>query len=67
MSYRELPRLDEQRCTGTGDCVRVCPTDCLELRRGAPVLARPFECVSCGLCAAVCPTDAIRLERTWVG
>jgi NAD-dependent dihydropyrimidine dehydrogenase PreA subunit len=62
MTGRELPVVDERRCLGTGDCVAVCPTACLELRGGRPVLARPHDCLSCALCAAVCPTEAIRLE-----
>jgi NAD-dependent dihydropyrimidine dehydrogenase PreA subunit len=57
----ELPVLDPARCAGTGDCVAVCPTRCLEMRGQRPWLARPMDCVSCGLCAAVCPVGAIRL------
>ncbi len=58
----ELPVLDETRCTGCGDCVAVCPADCLEQRGKLPWLPRPADCVSCGACAAVCPTAAIRLS-----
>ena len=58
---REFPSLDETRCTGCGDCVFVCPTDCLEMAEQLPWLARPDECVSCGMCAAVCPTQAIKM------
>jgi NAD-dependent dihydropyrimidine dehydrogenase PreA subunit len=57
-----LPVLDETRCVGSGDCVAVCPTACLELRRGRPWLPRPLDCISCGACVAVCPTDAVRLS-----
>ncbi len=56
----ELPVLDAARCVGSGDCVAVCPTGCLELAaHSLPWLARPADCVSCGACAAVCPTGAI--------
>jgi NAD-dependent dihydropyrimidine dehydrogenase PreA subunit len=55
----ELPFLDETRCTGCGDCVVVCPADCLELRQRFPWLPRPADCVSCTLCAIICPADAI--------
>ena len=57
-----LPLLDPRRCCGTGDCIRICPTQCLS--RAAPpgvVLARPGDCISCGLCATVCPEQAIRM------
>ncbi len=57
----ELPLLDAARCTGCGDCVAVCPTDCLEMAGPVPWLPRPGHCVSCALCALVCPADALRL------
>ena len=57
----EIPVVDELRCIGSGTCVAVCPTACLELRFSLPILSRPRDCVSCGLCVAVCPVDAIRL------
>jgi ferredoxin len=60
----ELPLLDETRCSGCGDCVAVCPTDCLELAGRLPWLPRPLDCVRCGLCAAVCPTGALVLAPT---
>jgi NAD-dependent dihydropyrimidine dehydrogenase PreA subunit len=61
MMLPELPMLDETRCTGCGDCVRVCPTDCLAMAGSFPWLPRPLDCVSCALCEIVCPTDALRL------
>lgn len=58
---RELPTLDEDRCTRCGDCLFICPTTCLEMMGSVPWLARPGDCISCALCAAVCPTEAIRM------
>ncbi len=57
----ELPLLDDTRCTACGDCVFVCPADCLEPGWPVPWLPRPSECVSCSLCALVCPVEAIRM------
>jgi formate hydrogenlyase subunit 6/NADH:ubiquinone oxidoreductase subunit I len=57
----ELPLLDVARCTGCGDCVRACPTDCLEMDGPLPWLPRPDDCISCSLCVLVCPADALRL------
>jgi ferredoxin len=59
----ELPLLDPIRCTGCGDCVAVCPTDCLEMSAFFPWLPRPGLCVSCKVCVLVCPADAIRLAE----
>jgi formate hydrogenlyase subunit 6/NADH:ubiquinone oxidoreductase subunit I len=58
----DLPTLDETLCTGCGDCVAVCPTNCLEMSGPLPWLPRPGDCVSCALCAAVCPAAAITMR-----
>lgn len=57
----ELPTLDETRCTGCGDCVALCPTDCLETGWPVPWLPRPRDCIQCSLCAIICPAVAIRM------
>jgi NAD-dependent dihydropyrimidine dehydrogenase PreA subunit len=63
-SVRMLPILDATRCTGSGRCVRVCPTDCLEqLASRTPWLARPMDCIGCAACELVCPVEAIRVSR----
>jgi NAD-dependent dihydropyrimidine dehydrogenase PreA subunit len=57
-----LPVLDETRCTGCGDCVRLCPTSCLEMAGRLPWLARPLDCVSCALCVLICPAEALTID-----
>jgi ferredoxin len=59
----DLPMLDETRCTGCGDCVTLCPTDCLELAGHLPWLPRPLDCISCGLCVLVCPVEALSIAN----
>jgi NAD-dependent dihydropyrimidine dehydrogenase PreA subunit len=56
-----LPRLDPILCTGCGDCVVLCPTQCLAMAE-LPWLPKPLECVACGLCELACPAGAIRLS-----
>ena len=63
MSDWELPSVDETLCTGSGDCVEVCPTSCLEMNGRVPCMPRPADCISCSLCAIVCPVEAIRMDR----
>ena len=57
-----LPVLDERRCTGCGDCVVLCPTNCLEMEGPLPWLPRPLDCIHCAVCVIVCPVDALTLE-----
>ena len=64
MSVLPLPALDERRCVSCGACIRVCPTDCLEMKGPLPWLPRPADCVQCALCVAVCPADAVRLVES---
>jgi formate hydrogenlyase subunit 6/NADH:ubiquinone oxidoreductase subunit I len=58
---RELPALDELRCIGCGDCVAVCPTQCLAQAGPYPWLPRPADCIACRACEVVCPTEAIEV------
>jgi NAD-dependent dihydropyrimidine dehydrogenase PreA subunit len=57
----ELPQVDETRCTGCGDCVVVCPVDCLQMAGPLPWLVRPLHCISCSLCVLICPDDALQM------
>ncbi|HEC57392.1 MAG TPA: 4Fe-4S dicluster domain-containing protein [Candidatus Syntrophoarchaeum butanivorans] len=66
---------DYKRCTGCGICVKICPTDALELGPvpeiatgldAPPVMLDLDKCAFCGMCAAFCPEKAFkfRMEGT---
>jgi formate hydrogenlyase subunit 6/NADH:ubiquinone oxidoreductase subunit I len=58
-----------EKCTGCGDCVSVCPTECIELtvelnqRNSRPwvsVYNIDFsQCIFCGLCVEVCEPNSL--------
>ncbi|MGC9346479.1 MAG: 4Fe-4S binding protein, partial [Candidatus Bathyarchaeales archaeon] len=55
--------IDENKCSGCGACVIICPFGALE--KDEKGVAKVFEniCKSCGLCAASCPEKAIAMSR----
>ena len=69
--YRGLQTLDFKRCIGCGNCVTICPNDCMWLEKlEDPELGkieRPGmdigRCLFCGLCAEVCPTVALHMTK----
>jgi formate hydrogenlyase subunit 6/NADH:ubiquinone oxidoreductase subunit I len=63
MPLPEIPVLNESLCVGCGDCVQVCPADCLAMAGPLPWLPRPGDCVSCDLCVLICPASALRLAE----
>jgi NAD-dependent dihydropyrimidine dehydrogenase PreA subunit len=54
-----MPHIDQQRCTGCGDCVTACPAEALALEEGHAVMAQPEDCQYCGDCEDLCPVGAI--------
>jgi electron transfer flavoprotein alpha subunit len=53
------PSIDQERCTGCGDCIDSCPEGALALETGLPVIARPEDCQYCGDCEELCAVGAI--------
>lgn len=55
--------IDEEACTGCGDCLERCYFSALSLAAdGSAAVIDAEECMGCGLCKVVCPEGAIALE-----
>jgi NADH-quinone oxidoreductase subunit I len=63
------------RCTACGICAKVCPTQCIWIKRASdPETGKPVtkaeeyyldidKCMNCGSCAEFCPFDAIKMDH----
>jgi nitroreductase/NAD-dependent dihydropyrimidine dehydrogenase PreA subunit len=53
--------IDRERCIGCGECVRLCPSQTLEMKDGKAAVTGARS-LGCGHCVAVCPVEAVRVE-----
>lgn len=56
-----FPRLDQNLCTGCGECITACPTGALAQVNGKAALVFPDLCTYCAACESICPVGAIEL------
>ena len=59
-------KLDEEKCTGCGMCLEVCPHKVLEMNASHISIQNRDACMECGACSRNCPFDAISV-RAGVG
>jgi MinD superfamily P-loop ATPase len=59
MSERQLVWIDEERCTGCGTCVEICPVGAIALMRDRAHLDEEL-CTGCHACVDACPQEAIQ-------
>lgn len=57
-------KVDLSKCTGSGQCVQVCPVNLFELKEGKNHLfkEREDECLLCHACEVNCPAKAITID-----
>jgi NAD-dependent dihydropyrimidine dehydrogenase PreA subunit len=55
-------QLDQEKCTGCGMCLIVCPHAVLDMDNGHALIENRDACMECGACAQNCPTQAVTVE-----
>jgi len=52
-------RVDEEKCTGCGVCLKECPQEAISGEKKKPHTIDQSKCIRCGLCRDSCKFDAI--------
>ena len=63
MSKREIIKIDEEKCTGCGECIPNCPEGAIQIIDGKARLISDIFCDGLGACIGHCPEDAITIEQ----
>ncbi len=55
-------KLDEDKCTGCGACIEVCPHEVLVMNSHRVRIRNRDACMECGACSRNCPFGAVSVE-----
>jgi NAD-dependent dihydropyrimidine dehydrogenase PreA subunit len=56
-------KLYEERCTGCGMCLEVCPHSVFEMDGKKVTIADKDRCMECSACALNCPFGALEVRK----
>ena len=60
---RSIIKIDEETCTGCGDCIPNCPEGALQIIDGKARMLSDIFCDGLGACIGFCPVNAITIEK----
>lgn len=61
MASRQIIEIDEEKCTGCGDCVTACAEGAIQIIDGKAKLVREIYCDGLGACLGDCPEGALTI------
>lgn len=62
-SVRDVVKIDEEKCTGCGECVPACAEGAIRIVDGVAKLVADHLCDGLGACLGECPEGAISIEQ----
>ncbi|MBI2869829.1 MAG: 4Fe-4S binding protein [Chloroflexi bacterium] len=54
---KAIPEIDQEKCTGCGECIEKCPAGVVRVVNGKAVVTE--ACMYCTDCESICPSGAI--------
>jgi ferredoxin len=63
VAKRQVINIDDERCTGCGQCIPGCPEGALQIIEGKCRLISDLFCDGLGACIKECPEGAIKIEE----
>jgi Pyruvate/2-oxoacid:ferredoxin oxidoreductase delta subunit len=63
MAVRNIVKIDEEKCTGCGQCATACAEGAIQIINGKAKLISEVYCDGLGACIGHCPEDAITIEQ----
>lgn len=61
MATRKIIEIDEEKCTGCGECILSCAEGAIEIVDGKAKLVGDIYCDGLGACIGECPEDALKI------
>lgn len=62
MTFYHALEIDDSRCIGCSNCMKICPTQAIRIR-DAKAHIQEGRCIDCGKCYSACPTKAIYVKQ----